>query len=201
MSSELNKKLDKVLETVAVNGAISGYQLKNMLGVPLSTAQRWLLILKRSGHVTLYETKTRPIKRKLYGLTFLGLLDSLSQPRVEKNFSKVLEAFISSLPTEKGIENRLKTDLLEAVKDETVLNGLKEYYLAIADALVDLENPQSLPFETLTMLASYLASIREPDRMMSILKDLYPKVLFIRLVVDAYRKYASDLDKIVKGEI
>jgi hypothetical protein len=189
MSSNLDDKLNKVLETVALNGLVSGYQLKNLLEVPLSTAQRWLSMLANSGELMLFETQTRPIKKKLYGLTFIGFLHALSQPKVKNNFSRVFEKVMVYSKD----DELTRKDFQNAVKDPEVLEKIKELFLSLSDALNELYDIESLEDQKLILLARELAVINNPEKMFSILKHLTPRISSVSTYVENYCRNAAIL--------
>jgi len=182
MGLELDEKLDKVLEEIAINGLVSAYSLKDMLKVPLSAAQRWLSILRRSREVMIYETKTRPIKRKLHGLTIVGLLHALSRPRVRQKFPEVFQKVMEYSKDDKLV----KEDIRNAIQDPEVLKILREFYLRLADALEELYDLESLDDVTLIQIAGELAIKRDPERMFSMFEYLCPRVSSIRSLAEAY---------------
>lgn len=195
MKSSYDKRL-AVLEIVALRGLVSSYELSKILGVGVSHAQWWL-----RNHWEIREVKREKVQRQrvLYGLTMIGFLLALKRPKVRRNFATAYERFLSY--QDEGADRKLKQNLLEALRSSDVCEKFKQFYLAISDALDDLTDVYSMDDDTVIQLATHLAGIKEPDKMRLIFKDLYPKVLLVQRMVDAYRQYASSLDKILEGEM
>jgi len=187
----------RVFEAIALRGVVSGYELKNILGISQGHAQWWL---KEHEGIREYGRERIRRGRVFYGLTMIGFLLALKSPKVRNNFSSVFEKFLS-YQVNKTIDPKLRESTLQALKSKDVSDRFKELYLAISDALDQLTDIYSIDEEKVFDLATYLANLNEPEKMRQILRDLYPKVPLIQRVADAYRLYSSQLDKIVKGEI
>jgi DNA-binding MarR family transcriptional regulator len=200
-------KWEKVLEVIALEGYASGYWLSKQIGVSVSNAQWWLTHLQDMGLVTVYRKEPTRRQRILYGLTIIGLLIALRRAKVRNNFADVFEKFIKYQDTQtkdrkqREAELELKKNLLEALWSPEVSNNFRELYLTISNALDELTDVYHMDDQTLFNLATYLADIRQPEKMGRILGTLYPKVLLIQRYVEAYRFYASNLDKIITGEM
>lgn len=194
---KLYDKRLRVLEAIALQGLVSGYKLSKILGISLSHAQWWL---SHHDEVRIYEREPVRRERILYGLTMIGLLLALKRPKVRRNFASVFEKFLR-YQDDKAIDPKLKENLFDALKSNDVSESFKRFYLAISDALDYLTDIYSMDDGTLFNLATYLASMKEPEKMRLALRVLYSKVLLVQYAVDAYRQYASHLDKIVKGEM
>jgi hypothetical protein len=187
MASKLERKLLKVLEIIALEGLVSGYQLKNRLDSHLSASQRWLSMLESSGEIKIYKSQSRPIKRKLYGLTFIGFLYALSIPKVEKNFSKAVQTIMTYSDDDEITRN----DFQKAVQDSKSLQQIKELYLSLADALYELYDIENLPDAKIIFLAKELAVINEPEKMFSIFKYLIPRMSSVRSDAETYCRNAK----------
>jgi len=199
----LGQKRDRtleVLETLATRGRVSGYELKNILSISLSNAQWWLSHLEKTGLARIYEKEPVRRQRIFYGLTMIGFLLALKRAKVRANFASI---FVRSLQfqDDKTIDPKLKENLFEALKSSDTSEKFKQFYIAISDALDDLTDIYSIDDDKLLDLATYYAGLKEPEKMRTILGDLYSKVLLIQRVVDVCRLYGCQLDKIVKGEM
>jgi len=187
----------KVLETVAMNGLTSGYGLGKTLRISVSHAQWWLSNLRE---VKVYRRERVKKRRVLYGLTEIGLLVALESPRVRRNFAKVFETFLG-YQDDKGITADLKNNLFESLKSTEISDRFKEFYLEVSDALRDLYYLDEVPDHILFDLATYFACLRKQKKMFGILVQLHPRVLLVQRIVEGYKQFASQLDKIMKEEI
>lgn len=196
MGEELDKKLDKVLETIAFKGLVSAYELKKELDISLSQAQRLLSTLENDGDVMIYNPQTFPIQKKPYGLTSIGLLYSLSQPRVRRNFSKVIKTML----TYSKDDEIIRKDFQNALQDPKALQKIKELFISFSNALYELYDMDSFSNEKLFLLAKDLAVINEPVKMFSIFKYLIPRMSSIRSYAEAYCRGAKILCKSLEME-
>lgn len=191
MGEEFEKKLDKVLETIALKGLVTAYELGKDLDISLSQAQRYLLTLENAGEVMIYNPQTFPIKKKPYGLTIIGLLYSLSQPRVRKNFSKVIKTML----TYSRDDEIARKDFQSALEDPKTLQKIKGLFISISDAMYELHDIESLSIEKLFFLAQDLAFINDPKKMYSIFQHLIPRISIVRSYAEAYCRGAKILCK------
>jgi hypothetical protein len=196
VKSSYEKHLD-VLEAIALRGKVSSYELSKILQIGVSHAQWWL-----KNYPAIREVKRERVRRQrvFYGLTMIGFLMALKRPKVRRNFPTVFTRFLETT-SDQGVDPKLKDNLLEALKSGEVSERYKEFYLAVSEAMDDLTNIYDLNDDEVINLATYLANLKDPEKMRLIFKDLYPRVLLIQRLVDFYRQAAMNLDKIVRGEM
>jgi len=181
-----------------MRGRVSSYELSKILQISVSHAQWWL-----KNYPAIREVKREKVRRQriFYGVTMIGFLMALKRPKVRRNFRVVFTRFLETITAEGQEEQAIKDNLLEALKSDEVAERYKEYYLAVSEAMDKLTNIYDLDDDTVINLATHLATLKEPDKMRLIFKDLYPKVLAIQRIVDLYRQAAINFGKIVSGEM
>jgi hypothetical protein len=196
VKSSYQKHLD-LLEAIALRGQVSSYELSKILHISVSHAQWWL-----KNYPAIREVRRERVRRQrvFYGLTMIGFLMALKRPKVKRNFRTVFTRFLETASDE-GTDPKLKENLLEALESEEVSERYKEFYLAVSEALDDLMNIYDFEDDTIVNLATYLANLKDPEKMGAIYRALYPKVLLIQRIVDAYRQYASNLDRMMTGDL
>ena len=202
MTTKFDKNLDKTIEIIALNGLISGYELSKKIKIPLSNAQRLLTTLFESGDLEIYSEERRRKKRQkvLYGLSPMGFISSVAIPNVENNFSKIFETFLRYRKDDKNINNELKEKTISELMEPDIVNSYKQFYLAISQSLNELFELESLDNDDVIELAIYLAMLRDPQRMFSIYKRLYPKMPFGKEILDTCLKSMTALFNELKGE-
>lgn len=186
--------LNRVLETVALNGLVSGYKLSKILDIPLTNAQRWLSVLYDSGELDIYkeEKGTKKRKKVLYGLTPMGLYIALSQPKVRRNFYKVFDQFLEARTrNDKALDSEAKVKIIEDLKNRDIADKVKKFYIAISDGLLNLYDINSLSDRMVIDLAIYIATRKDPKKMLSIFTHLYNHSPNFRKVIEDY--FQSDL--------
>ncbi|MCW4031894.1 MAG: hypothetical protein NWF08_00685 [Candidatus Bathyarchaeota archaeon] len=186
--------LNRVLETIALNGLVSGYKLSKILDTPLTNAQRWLSILYDSGELDIYKEEKGAKKRKkvLYGLTPIGLYTALSQPKVRRNFFKVFDQFLEARTlNDKALDSEAKVKIIEDLKTRDIAKKVKKFYIAVSDGLLNLYDINSLSDSMVIDLAIYIATRKEPKKMLSIFAHLYNRSPNFRRVIEDY--FQSDL--------
>lgn len=191
---KFDKNLNRVLETVALNGLVSGYKLSKILDIPLTNAQRWLSVLYDSGELDIYkeEKGTKKRKKVLYGLTPMGLYIALSQPKVRRNFYKVFDQFLEARTrNDKALDSEAKVKIIEDLKNRDIADKVKKFYIAISDGLLNLYDINSLSDRMVIDLAIYIATRKDPKKMLSIFTHLYNHSPNFRKVIEDY--FQSDL--------
>ena len=186
--------LNRVLETVALNGLVSGYKLSKILDAPLTNAQRWLSVLYDSGELDIYKEEKGAKKRKkvLYGLTPIGLYAALSQPKVRRNFFKVFDQFLEARTlNDKALDSEAKVKIIEDLKNRDIAEKVKKFYIAVSDGLLNLYDINSLSDSMVIDLAIYIATKKDPKKMLSIFTHLYNLSPNFRRVIEDY--FQSDL--------
>jgi hypothetical protein len=191
---KFNGNLNRVLETVALNGLVSGYKLSKILDIPLTNAQRWLSILYDSGELDIYREEKGAKKRKkvLYGLTPMGLYIALSQPKVRRNFFKVFDQFLEAHTlNDRTMDSEVKVKIIEDLKNRDIADKIKKFYIAVSDGLLNLYDINSLSDGMVIDLAIYIATRKDPKKMLSIFTHLYNYSPNFRKVIEDY--FQSDL--------
>ena len=191
---KFNGNLNRVLETVALNGLVSGYKLSKILDIPLTNAQRWLSILYDSGELDIYREEKGAKKRKkvLYGLTPMGLYIALSQPKVRRNFFKVFDQFLEVHTLgDKALDSEAKVKIIKDLKNRDTADKVKKFYIALSDGLLNLYDIDSLSDSMVIDLAIYIATRKDPKKMLSIFTHLYNHSPNFRRVIEDY--FQSDL--------
>lgn len=196
--------LNRVLETVALNGLVSGYKLSKILDTPLTNAQRWLSILYDSGELDIYEEEKGAKKRKkvLYGLTPMGLYIALSQPRVRRNFFKVFDQFLEAHTlSDKALDSEAKVKIIEDLKNRDIADKVKKFYIALSDGLQNLYDINSLSDSMVIDLAIYIATRKDPKKMLAIFTQLYNHSPNFRRVIEDYFQSNLILYKKMKSKV
>lgn len=186
---KFDENLNKVLETVALNGLVSGYKLSKILDTPLTNAQRWLSTLYDSGELDIYkeEKGTKKRKKVLYGLTPMGLYIALSQPKVRRNFFKVFDQFLETRTlNDKALDPEAKVKIIEDLKNRDIADKVKKFYIAVSDGLLNLYDINSLSDRMIIDLAIYIATKKDPKKMLSIFTHLYNHSPNFRKVIEDY---------------
>jgi hypothetical protein len=191
---KFDENLNRVLETVALNGLVSGYKLSKILDTPLTNAQRWLSVLHDSGELDIYKEEKGAKKRKkvLYGLTLMGLYIALSQPKVRRNFFKVFDQFLEARTlNDRTMDSEVKVKIIEDLKNRDIADKIKKFYIAVSDGLLNLYDINSLSDGMVIDLAIYIATRKDPKKMLSIFTHLYNYSPNFRKVIEDY--FQSDL--------
>jgi len=186
----------KILGIIALRGRISSYELSKKLGVSVSHAQWWL-----QNHPQIIEVYREPKGRRTvwYGLTMIGFLLALKQPKVKENFAWAFEQFLNNLP---GVEDDpiLKNNTVKALGNKDLSEKIKQFYLAISKGLDDLTDIYRLPDDTVVELATIVA-FRQDKRVFKNVTDLYlADVLLFKRIGILFQTIAANFEEIMRSQ-